>query len=317
MGTENQNQATNDSMTILLSLQFALALTRGIILSPPSACFLFVFLITMSSSTPAAFPYRLANQVICLTGASSGIGAAIASALYQEGARVCIGARRLDRLEAVVDGCQQRCPDSPGKILCKQLDVTDRASVQQLVAHATQEFEVESLDAMVCCAGVMYFTKMKNANMDQWDQTIDVNCRGVSNCYGTVIPSMVKAGKGRIVTISSDAAVRDFPNLAVYCASKAFVETMTEITRRELLGTGVTLSTIQPGDVKGTELIMKNTDQEAVETDGIQIGKPVGEGFSRNELLDTSDVANAVVYALTAPPHVAINRILIESRDQA
>ena len=126
---------------------------------------------------------------------------------------------------------------------------------------------------------------------------------------------MVKAGKGRIVTISSDAGVRDFQNLAVYCASKRFVETLTEITRRELVGTGVTLSTIQPGDVKGTELIMKNSDKEACDAVGVQIG-PVGEGFTRNQLLDTSDVAGAVVYALTAPPHVSVNSILIEPRDQ-
>merc|ERR1712078_376650 len=122
---------------------------------------------------------------------------------------------------------------------------------------------------MICCAGVMYFTKMKNAMMDQWGQTIDVNCRGPTNCMGAVIPKMVQAKKGKIITISSDAGVRDFQNLAVYCASKRFVETLTEITRRELVGTGVTLHTVQPGDVKGTELILKNTDTEAADTMGV------------------------------------------------
>jgi NADP-dependent 3-hydroxy acid dehydrogenase YdfG len=268
------------------------------------------------SSASASSSYRLAGQVICLSGASSGIGAAIAAALLEQGANVCIGARRVDRLEQVAKDCQANFPDSPGKMIFTKLDVTDRVSVQGLVEKACSEFEVESVDAMVCCAGVMFFTKMKNANMDQWDNTIDVNCRGITNCYGTVIPPMVKAGKGRIVTISSDAGARDFPNLAVYCASKRFVETLTEITRRELVGTGVSLSTIQPGDVKGTELLMKNSEQEAVEAFGIQIGKPVGEGFTREQLLDPSDVANAVVYALTAPAHVSINTMLIESRDQ-
>jgi NADP-dependent 3-hydroxy acid dehydrogenase YdfG len=273
---------------------------------------IFIFISIMSSASS----YRLAGQVICLSGASSGIGAAIAAALLEQGANICIGARRVDRLEQVAKDCHAKFPDSPGKITFTKLDVTDRVSVQGLVDKACSEFGVESVDAMVCCAGVMYFTKMKNAKMDQWDQTIDVNCRGITNCYGTVIPPMVKAGKGRIITISSDAGDRDFPNLAVYCASKQFVETLTEITRRELVGTGVSLSTIQPGDVKGTELLMKNSDQEAVEAFGIQIGKPVGEGFTREQLLDTSDVANAVVYCLTAPAHVSINKVLIEARDQ-
>lgn len=268
----------------------------------------------MSSSSPH---YRLAGQVICVSGASSGIGAAIATALYQEGANVCIGARRVERLEEVANSCRAKFPDSPAQMICRSLDVTDRRSVMEFVQTAKTEFAVtSSIDCMVCCAGVMYFTKMKNAKMDEWDQTIDVNCRGVTNCYGTVLPGMVEAGKGRIVTISSDAGVRDFPNLAVYCASKSFVQTLTEITRRELVGTGVTLSTILPGDVKGTELIMNNTDKEAGEDIGVEIGKPVGEGFTRNQLLDPEDVAGAVIYALTAPPHVAVNTVMIESRDQ-
>ena len=261
--------------------------------------------------------YPLAGKIICLTGASSGIGAKIAENLFSQGASLCIGARRVEKLQEVAQACKSMFPESPGKIVCVNLDVTDRASVQGMVDKAYSEYSVAALDVMICCAGVMFFTKMKNAVMDQWDQTIDVNCRGVTNCFGCCIPNMVEAGKGRIVIISSDAGVRDFPHLAVYCASKRFVETLTEITRRELVGTGVTLTTIQPGDVKGTELIMKNTDQEAVDSFGIQIGKPVGEGFAREQLLDTDDVAAAVLYALTAPPHVSINSVLIEARDQA
>ena len=260
--------------------------------------------------------FPLENQVIGLTGASSGIGRAIAQALYAKGAKLVIGARRLERLEEVAKECQTLHPSSPGKVACCACNVTDRANVQTLVETAKTTYQVTSLDVMVCVAGVMYFTKMANAQMDQWDQTIDVNCKGVTNCFGCVIPGMVEAKKGKIVTISSDAGVRNFPNLAVYCASKQFVETLTEITRRELVGTGVTLTTIQPGDVKGTELIMQNTDQDAAKEMGVEIGKPVGTGFNRNQLLDPQDIANAVVYALTAPSHVAINTVLIEPRDQ-
>lgn len=258
----------------------------------------------------------LKDQVICLVGASSGIGAAIAHALYREGGKVAIGARRLNKLQEVVQECAQQYPDSEGSFLSLECDVTSRESVQSFCQQTCQHYQVSSIDTMICCAGVMYFTKMKNAVMDQWDQTIDVNCRGATNCFGAVLPKMVEAKKGKIICITSDAGVRDFPNLAVYCASKRFVETLTEITRRELVGTGVTLHTIQPGDVKGTELIMQNTDTEAADTMGVSIGKPVGEGFTREQLLDPSDVADAVITILQAPPHVAINSILIEPRDQ-
>lgn len=258
----------------------------------------------------------LSNEVICLVGASSGIGAAIAEGLYGSGANVCISARRVNKLEEVAQTCKDKFPESAGDILPVECDVTNRESVQNMCAKACEHFGCESVDAMICCSGVMYFTKMKNAMMDQWDQTIDVNCRGPTNCMGAVIPKMVEAKKGKIITISSDAGVRNFPTLAVYCASKKFVETVTEITRRELVGTGVTLHTIQPGDVAGTELIMKNTDNEAADQLGVTIGKPVGEGFSRNQLLDPKDVADAVLTILNAPPHVAINSILIEARDQ-
>ena len=304
------------------------------------------------STTDTPSPYKLANQVIVLTGASSGIGAAIAKTLFASGASLVLGARRLSQLEQVAEACRTAHPDAPGTIVCQACDVTARQDVQALVERAPGG-GASKVDVLINCAGVMFFTNMKNAVQDQWDQTLDVNCKGVMNGFGAVLPAMVKAGRGKILTISSDAGMRQFQTLAVYCASKTFVETLSEITRyvilverqcvvcyvchvvsntlthtlthsfhthtnnsRELVGTGVTITTICPGDVKGTELIMKNTDQEAAEKSGITIGAPVGEGFTREQLLDVQDVADAVLYALTAPPHVAINTVLIEPRDQ-
>lgn len=216
-----------------------------------------------------------------------------------------MGARRLDKLAEVQTAASDKYPESPGKLIFTKCDVTKRDSVCDLVKEA--EEKLGDVDVIINCAGVMYFTEMKNALVDQWEQTVDVNCKGVLNGIGAVLPKMVARGKGKILTISSDAGMRQFKTLAVYCASKTFVETLCEITRRELVGTGVTLTTICPGDVKGTELIMKNTDESAAKNIGVEIGKPVGEGFARTQLLDTSDIANAVIYALTAPPHVAIN----------
>ena len=172
------------------------------------------------------------------------------------------------------------------------------------------------VDIMVNCAGVMYFTLMKNNNLEEWTRTVNVNCMGVTNGFGACLPHFLERGEGHIVNISSDAGKRVFPSLAVYCASKAFVDVLAEGTRRELVGTGVKITNVQPGDVKGTELILNNSDTEAAAKMGVSIGKPVGEGFSRSQLLDVEDVANAVVYALEAPGHVAVNEVLIEARDQ-
>ena len=134
---------------------------------------------------------------------------------------------------------------------------------------------------MINCAGVMYFTLMKNCNLTEWAQTINVNCLGVTNGFAACLPHFLERGEGHIVNISSDASKRVFPSLAVYCASKTFVDVLSEGTRRELVGTGVKITCVQPGDVKGTELIMKNSDGEAAEKMGVEIGKPVGEGFTR------------------------------------
>ena len=281
--------------------------------------------------------FRLQDKVVVLTGASSGIGASIAEHLYKDGARVMMGARRGAKLAAVQQAAQAKYNNNnssssssssggggggggsknPGMLAYQECNVIHPESVAALVAAAKEQFQVAAIDVLINCAGVMYFTEMKNALIDQWQETVNVNCQGVLNGLAAVLPDMVAAGKnGKILTISSDAGMRQFPNLAVYCASKAFVETLCEITRRELVGTGVTLTTICPGDVKGTELILKNTDQSAADKMGVEIGKPVGTGFSRNQLLDTDDVADAVMYALTAPSHVAINTVLIEPRDQ-
>ena len=216
-----------------------------------------------------------------------------------------MGARRLDKLGDVQSAACAKHPDSPGTLIYTKCDVTQRESVCNLVKEA--EEKLGDVDVIINCAGVMYFTEMKNGLVDQWEQTVDVNCKGVMNGIGAVLPKFVARGKGKILTISSDAGMRHFKTLAVYCASKTFVETLCEITRRELVGTGVTLTTICPGDVKGTELIMKNTDESAAKKIGVEIGKAVGTGFKREQLLDPSDVANAVLYALTSPPHVAVN----------
>ena len=236
-----------------------------------------------------------------VSGASSGIGAAVARALNAGGAHVALAARREDALlEVRADletGAGQKCIVVP-------TDVTDGEQVRSLVRRA--EEELGPVEIFVNCAGVMYFTMMKNVREDEWERTVEVNCKGAVNCVGAVLPGMLQRGKGHIVTISSDAGRKVFPGLAVYSASKFFVEALSQGLRLETAGTGLKVTTVQPGNV-ATDLLSRSTDEEALEKYG---------GASEARVLDPEDVAASVVHALVQPEHVAVNEILVEPRDE-
>ena len=241
----------------------------------------------------------LRGRVVVVTGASSGIGAAVARALAAEGAGVALAARREEALEGVRDGIE-----SDPKSIVHPTDVTDRAQVGELVKRA--EDELGPVDALVNCAGVMYYTMMKNVREEEWGRTVEVNCKGALNCVGAVLPGMLDRDRGHIVTISSNAGRKVFPGLAVYSASKFFVESLSQGLRLETAGTGVKVTTIQPGNV-ATDLLDLSGDEEALE----KHGQPTGA-----RVLDPEDVAASVVYALSQPEHVSVNEVLVEPRDE-
>jgi NADP-dependent 3-hydroxy acid dehydrogenase YdfG len=241
----------------------------------------------------------LRGQVVVVTGASRGIGAAAAKMLSGEGAKVALAARREDALVGAQAGLEARAES-----LVLPTDVTDREQVKALVERA--EAELGPVDALVNCAGVMYFTLMQNVRADEWDRTVEVNCKGALNCIGAVLPGMVERGRGHIVTVSSDAGRVVFPGLAVYSASKFFVEALSKGLRLETTGTGVKVTTVQPGNV-ATDLLALSGDEEALEW----YGQPTGA-----KVLDPEDVAASIVYALSQPDHVAVNEVLVEPRDE-
>jgi NADP-dependent 3-hydroxy acid dehydrogenase YdfG len=242
---------------------------------------------------------HLRDRVAIVTGASSGIGAAVARALAQEGAYVALAARRevaLLEVHASLEG--------EAKSLVVPTDVTDRRQVESLVSRT--EEELGPIDILVNCAGVMYYSMMKNLREDDWERTVEVNCKGALNCVGAVLGGMLGRGRGHIVTISSDAGRKVFPGLAVYSASKFFVEALSQGLRLETAGTGLKVTTIQPGNV-ATDLLAMSEDREALDL----YGAPSGA-----RLLDPDDVAASVVHALVRPDHVAVNEILVEPRDE-
>ncbi len=240
----------------------------------------------------------LRGKTAVVVGASSGIGAAVARALASEGVRLALAARREEVLEEVRESL------SGADSLIFPTDVTDRDGVRALVRRAEEEFG--PVEILVNCAGVMYFTLMANAHEDEWERTVRINCQGALNCIGAALPGMLTRGKGHIVTISSDAGRKVFPGLAVYSASKFFVEALSQGLRLETAGTGVKVTTVQPGNV-GTDLLSMSTDEEALK----QYGEPTGA-----RVLDPEDVAASVVWALKQPDHVSVNEVLVEPRDE-
>ena len=244
----------------------------------------------------------LQGRVAVVTGASSGIGAAVTRALAHEGAHVALAARRRDVLLDVQAGLEE--PGGMARSLVAATDVTDREQVKALVERA--EGELGPVEILVNCAGIMYYTLMRNLREDEWERTVEVNCKGALNCVGAVLPGMLARGRGHVVTISSDAGRKVFPGLSVYSASKFFVEALSQGLRLETAGTGIKVTTIQPGNV-ATDLSSLSTDVEALEL----YGQP-GEA----RVLDPEDVAASVVYALRQPDHAAVNEILVEPRDE-
>ena len=242
------------------------------------------------------------GRVAVVTGASSGIGAAVVRALAHEGAYVVLAARRRDMLAEVQAGLERQ--GAGVRTLVVPTDITDRRQVKSLVART--EEKIGPVDILVNCAGVMYYTLMSNLSEDDWERTVDVLCKGMLNCVGAIITGMLERGQGHIVTISSDAGRKVFPGLAVYSASKFFVEALSRGLRLETAGTGLKVTTVQPGNV-ATDLVSLSVDQEALEL----YGQPTGA-----RVLDPEDVAASIIHALAQPEHVAVNEILVEPRDE-
>ncbi|CAB9505927.1 D-alanine--D-alanyl carrier protein ligase [Seminavis robusta] len=245
----------------------------------------------------------LAGKVAVVTGASSGIGAAIAQALSLAGAKVGIGGRRLDRLKDLAS--QLTDMDGVDKVHPCKVDVTSREEMETFCKDCEAALG-GPIDIFVNNAGVMFYGRLEAMREEQWHKELDVNCKGLLHATACVLPGMLTRGSGHIVVTSSDAGRKVFPGLANYSATKFFVEAFCQGMRLENADKGLKVTTIQPGDCR-TELSQLTTDQEAR-------NEFAQSSQDREFWLDPQDVAGAVLYAVTAPKHVGVNEVLIEPR---
>jgi NADP-dependent 3-hydroxy acid dehydrogenase YdfG len=249
--------------------------------------------------TEAARP--LAGKVALVTGASSGIGEATAVALAEPGAAVAIGARREDRLDALA----ARLRDGGAAVLQLELDVTDEQACADAVGRTREE--LGGLDVLVNNAGVMLLGTIVGAGTEDWRRMINTNVLGVMYMTHAAIEGMVEQGSGDIVNMSSVAGRVARKGSGVYNASKWAVNAFSESLRQEVTGLGVRVSLVEPGAVT-TELTDHITQPEA---------KAAAETmYTSMQALQADDIARAVVYVVTQPPHVAINEVLIRPTDQ-
>jgi NADP-dependent 3-hydroxy acid dehydrogenase YdfG len=245
-------------------------------------------------------PGPLDGKVAVVTGASSGIGEATVRALSEAGASVALGARRTDRLQAIAGSLQ-------GPSLVREVDVSDEGQARDFVQAAHRE--LGGLHILVNNAGLMLLGPVAEADTDEWRRMIGVNLLGLLYCTHAALPLIAQSGGGDVVNLSSVAGRRADAGAAVYNMTKFGVHGFSEALRQEALHARIRVTVVAPGFVD-TELQGHSTNplvRRATERSREQIG----------EVLKSDDIADAILYAVTRPPHVCLNEILVRPTNQA
>jgi NADP-dependent 3-hydroxy acid dehydrogenase YdfG len=254
----------------------------------------------MTSST------ELNGTVALVTGASSGIGEAAALSLAGQGAAVAIAARRKDRL----DDLAQRISAAGGRVLAIEADVTVRAQAEAMIEQTVAE--LGRLDTLVNNAGVMLLGPAVDAPIEEWEEMIAINVKGLLYCAHAGLPHLLSAaqdGPRRVadmVNISSVAGRTTRSGSAVYNLTKHGVGAFSDSLRQEVTGRHVRVSVVEPGAVD-TELRLHNRPE---------IQEQMQKRFGEIEILQAQDIASAVTYIVTRPWRMAVNEILIRPTEQ-
>lgn len=243
------------------------------------------------------------DQIVLITGASSGIGADCARIFAQAGAKLILGARRQERLDRIADELKELSA-TPLHLL--PINVSDRAAVESALANLPASWS--SIDVLINNAGLSRgLDKFQAGSFQDWEEMIDTNIKGLLYLTRLVVPGMVSRGRGHVVNLGSTAGHQTYPNGNVYCATKAAVRVISEGLKQDLLGTPVRVSSVDPGLVE-TEFSQVRFRGDA------ERAKQVYQGLTP---LTPADVADVIFFCVTRPLHVNISEVLLMPTDQA
>jgi NADP-dependent 3-hydroxy acid dehydrogenase YdfG len=240
------------------------------------------------------------GKIIVITGASSGLGEAAARHLAGQGAKVVLGARRAERIEALAEEIRT----AGGEALPVATDVTDRAQVANLIDTAVRDFG--RVDVLVNNAGIMPLSALESLKVDEWDRMIDVNIKGVLYGIAAALPHMKAQRSGHVITTASVAGHLIFPASSVYSGTKFAVRAICEGFRQEVKDYNIRTTIVSPGAVK-TELLDHISD-EAVQGANRDFVGSVG--------ISPSSFASMVAFAISQPDDVDVNEIIFRPTAQ-
>lgn len=239
----------------------------------------------------------LKNKIVVVTGASSGIGKACAYSFAQQGARLILAARRKEQLEHLSQTLK-----SESGIDCHllELDVRDRTKVEATFSSLPTEWQ--SIDILINNAGLSRgLDKLYEGDVNDWEEMIDTNVKGLLYVTRTIVPDMVRRNSGHVINLGSIAGHETYPKGNVYCATKAAVRSLTEGLKQDLLGTAVRVSTVDPGLVE--------TEFSQVRFHGdTERAKAV---YQDTVPLTAEDIADVVLFCASRAPHVNISEVLV------
>ncbi|MDZ8105116.1 MAG: SDR family oxidoreductase [Nostoc sp. DedQUE12a] len=245
----------------------------------------------------------LENQIILITGASSGIGTACAKIFAGAGAKLILAARRLERLQQLADTLSQ---DFNTEVHLLELDVRDRSAVESAISNLPPSWS--DIDILINNAGLSRgLDKLHEGSFTDWEEMIDTNIKGLLYLSRYVVPGMVSRGRGHVVNLGSIAGHQTYPGGNVYCATKAAVRAISEGLKQDLLGTPVRVTSVDPG--------MVETEFSEVRFHGdTERAKKVYQGVTP---LTPDDIADVIFFCVTRSPHVNINEVVLMPVDQA
>ena len=241
---------------------------------------------------------EIQNKVVIITGASSGLGEATARRLAASGAKLMLAARREDKLKDLVAAVEEQ----GGTAIYQVTDVADRAQMQSLADATLKAYG--RIDVLINNAGLMPLSPLDQVKVDEWDQMIDVNIKGVLYGIAAVLPTMRQQKSGHVINLSSVAGQKVFPSSAVYCATKYAVRAISEGLRLESKGE-IRSTNVSPGAV-ATELTNTITDADTA----------TGMNQLYSIAIDADAIARAIAYAIEQPGDVDVNEIIIRPTRQ-